>query len=129
MGISTSLVFGIPLTGDFGDRLPDVDPAVWAYAFVDHHASDDDEFSDPYENYKPGVVFNSTAEDVALLMGIPIGGGDLYSDSGLDLGNADQVQAVYDNYLAVMAALPEEVKHGLDKMGRTPKVCILAGHS
>lgn len=130
MGISTSLVFGIPLTGAFGEEIHDVDPAVWDYAFVDHDVDDDDEnFSDPYDQYQPGVVHLSTAEDMSLAIGIELEGEYPCSDPGLDLGNAEQVKALHDNYLAVIAALPEEVKQGLERMGRAPKLFVLRGHS
>lgn len=130
MAIYTALVFGIPLTTEFGRKLNDVHPAVWDYAFIDEdtdYEDDEEEDTDSEPKYKPGVLHVSTADNTSLLLGVSVGGDDPDLKEGLDLGNREQVESIYNDYLAVIQALPEDVQQGLKKMARAPKLCVLRG--
>lgn len=123
MGISTTLAFGIPLTDEFGGVLQDVPPAVLEYATAEE---DEQNWS---KQYNSGVIDLDTADDTSLLIGVLVPGEDPDQHPGLDLGNAVQVQALNEQYQAVISALPADVRDGLTQMGRAPKLCALRGHN
>lgn len=121
MGISTTLAFGIPLTDAFGGVLHDVPPAVLAYATPEE---DEERW---IKTYNPGIIDLDTADDTSLLIGVLVQGKNPDRHPGLDLSDAAQVQALNEQYQAVLAALPGDVRDGLAQMGRAPKLCVLCG--